>query len=137
VIEIPADIRDQMVEHAVASLPSEACGLLAGRDGRVEHYFPIRNVHKNPETRYELESKEKLRALDEIEGSGRQLTATFHSHTHSAPYPSRTDVEQSEGIQRFYPDARFVLVSLQDEKPELRAFTITGNLVNEEELRIG
>ena len=62
--------------------------------------------------------------------------ATFHSHTHTAAYPSPTDVEKSEGIQRFFPEARFFLVSLRDHEPDLRAFAINGEQVTEQEVRI-
>ena len=35
-IEIPKDIRDEMVEHAMQGLPNEACGLLASEVRRIE-----------------------------------------------------------------------------------------------------
>ena len=53
-----------------------------------------------------------------------------------AAYPSPTDVDKSEGIQRFFPETRFVLVSLQDQEPDLRAFAILGDHIAEQEVRI-
>ena len=56
----------------------------------------------------------------EIEGSGWTLGAIYHSHTRSPAYPSQTDVNLA-----FYPDALYLIVSLQDpEKPDVRAFRI-------------
>jgi len=136
VIKIQEQVRQEMIEYAAAALPNEACGLLAGQDGRIEVFFPIRNVHGEPRTRFELDPKEYLDAMEQIDGANRQLMATFHSHTHTAAYPSPTDVEKSEGIQRFFPEATFVLVSLRDHQPELRAFAIVGDQVAEQEVRI-
>jgi proteasome lid subunit RPN8/RPN11 len=136
VIQIPGQVRQQMIEYAAAELPNEACGLLAGQDGRVEVFFPIRNVHGEPQNRFELDPKEYLDAMERIDGADLQLTATFHSHTHTAAYPSPTDVDKSEGIQRFFPETKFVLVSLQDQEPDLRAFAIVGDQIAEQEVRI-
>src|SRR5439155_7391735 len=74
VIQIPARVRRQMIEYAATELPNEACGLLAGRDGRVEMFFPIRNVHGDPQNRFELAPREYLEAMEQIDGAGLQLT---------------------------------------------------------------
>ncbi len=130
-IEIPADIRDQMVEHAVASLPNEACGLLAGRDGRVERFYPLRNADQS-RTTYRVDPKDQFQVFNEIEDKGWELAGIFHSHTHTGAYPSETDRQQA-----FYPDAHYVLVSLADRSdPSLRAYTIVEGVVEEEEARI-
>lgn len=130
-IEIPADIRDRMVEHAVAALPNEGCGLLAGRDGRVERFYPMRNADQSRRT-YRLDPKEQFQVFNEIEARGWELAGIFHSHTHTEAYPSETDRQQA-----FYPDAHHVLVSLADRgNPVLRAFTIIEGVVEEQEARV-
>ena len=65
VIEIPADIRDQLVAHAVSGLPNEACGLLAGRGPKAERFYPMRNADDSPAT-YRLDPKEQLDTLIQI-----------------------------------------------------------------------
>jgi [CysO sulfur-carrier protein]-S-L-cysteine hydrolase len=131
VIEIPADIRDQMVEHAVASLPNEACGLLAGRNGRVERFYPMRNADQS-RTTYRLDPKDQFQVFSEIEDKGWELAGIFHSHTHTEAYPSETDRQQA-----FYPDAHYVLLSLADRSiPSLRAYAIVEGVVEEQEARI-
>jgi proteasome lid subunit RPN8/RPN11 len=131
VIEIPADIRDQMVEHAVASLPNEACGLLAGRNGRVERFYPMRNADQSRST-YRLDPKDQFQVFSEIEDKGWELAGIFHSHTHTEAYPSETDRQQA-----FYPDAHYVLLSLADRSnPSLRAYAIVEGVVEEQEARI-
>jgi proteasome lid subunit RPN8/RPN11 len=131
VIEIPTDIRDQMVVHAKSGLPKEACGLLAGRDGRADRFFPMRNADDSPMT-YRLDAKEQLQVFNRIEEEGLSLVGIFHSHTHTEAYPSETDRRQA-----FYPEAHYVLVSLADANvPVLRGYTIQDGLIAEQEVRI-
>jgi [CysO sulfur-carrier protein]-S-L-cysteine hydrolase len=131
VIEIPSEIRDEMIAHAVAGLPNEACGLLAGSDGRAERFYPLRNADDSPVT-YRLDPKDQLKVFDEIEEKGWNLVGIFHSHTRSEAFPSETDRRQA-----FYPEAHYVLVSLADrEHPVVRGFTIRDEAVEEPEVRI-
>ena len=68
----------------------------------------------------------------EIEKRGWQVAAIYHSHTRSPAYPSQTDVNLA-----FYPDALYMIVSLQDlEQPELRAFRIVDRQIDEVELAV-
>jgi proteasome lid subunit RPN8/RPN11 len=130
-IEIPGDVRQEMIAHAVEGVPKEACGILAGRDGRVEHFYMMRNADDSPVT-YRLDPSEQFRVFNEIEVKGWDLVGIFHSHTHTEAYPSETDRRQA-----FYPEAHYVLVSLADSaNPALRAFTIRDGEVREQEVRI-
>ena len=130
-IEIPADIREAMVVHAKQELPNEACGLLAGRDGRVEHFYPMRNADHSPVT-YRLDPTEQLHVFNELEEKEWELLGIFHSHTHTGAYPSETDRRQA-----FYPEAHYVLVSLANrDAPDLRAYVIDDGKVDEQEVRI-
>jgi proteasome lid subunit RPN8/RPN11 len=140
VIEIPQEVRDAMVEHAVRELPNEACGLLAGvarggpADVSVENFYPMANEDKSPLT-YSLNQKEHERVVDEIDRKGWDLVGVFHSHTHTRAYPSPTDVERSQGPRVFYPNANFVLVSLADRaRPDLRAYIIADRGIEEQEV---
>ena len=129
-IAIPAEIREAMVMHAVDQLPYEACGLLAGTDGSVARFYPTRNADHSRFT-YRLDPTEQLRVFNDIEGQGLDLVGIFHSHTHTEAYPSPTDRAQA-----FYPEAHYVLLSLQDrDDPKIRAFTIRDGLIEEQEMR--
>jgi proteasome lid subunit RPN8/RPN11 len=65
--------------------------------------------------------------LKEMEGEGLRMVAIYHSHTHSRAYPSQTDLGRAffpgTGEPNF-PDTAYVIVSLIEKKPELRAFMI-------------
>jgi proteasome lid subunit RPN8/RPN11 len=141
VIEIPADIRTMMIEHSMAELPNEACGLLAGTDGRVERFYAVRNQDESPKT-YRLDGREHLLAQKDMEERGWEVIGVFHSHTQSDAYPSATDRRRAfwpdpESGLPIYPGARYVIASLTDrDRPLFRAFLIKdADTVEEQEVR--
>jgi proteasome lid subunit RPN8/RPN11 len=131
-LEIDPGFFDEMLQHGLAGFPNEACGLLAGKEGRPVKFFPMTNKDASTVT-YRLDPKEQLRAFDEIDDEGWDLLAIFHTHTHSEAYPSETDRAQA-----FYPEAAYLVMSLSDRaNPVLRAFRIADGEVTEEDLRVG
>jgi len=120
-------------EHLAAVLaqareeaPNECCGLWLGRQGRVERVFRGTNVDHSPVT-YNMDPQELFRAHREMESEGLELIAIYHSHPRTRAYPSSTDIAKAT-----YPDAFYVIVSLQDPAaPEVRAFRITEGQVSE------
>ncbi len=130
-LEIDRGFFDEMVEHGLAEFPNEACGLLAGKEGRPVKFFRMTNRDASPVT-YRLDPKEQLRAFDEIDEEGWELLAIFHTHTHSEAYPSETDRAQA-----FYAEAYYLVMSLSDRsRPDLRAFRIEDGEVVETPLVI-
>jgi proteasome lid subunit RPN8/RPN11 len=59
------------------------------------------------------------------------LLAIYHSHTHTAAFPSPTDVKLA-----FYPESLYVIVSLKNEEPVIRAFNIVEGQITEVDVRI-
>jgi proteasome lid subunit RPN8/RPN11 len=129
-VVIPAAVRDEIVAHARAGLPNEACGILAGVDGRVERFFPAQPDEPSPYY-YRIESRDQIRIMNEIDAAGLDLLGIYHSHTSSPAYPSRTDAEQA-----FWPDAVYVIVSLAGPDPDVRGYRMHDMTVTEEALRI-
>jgi len=121
----------EIVEQGLREFPNECCGVIAAADGAPVKVFPMTNADASPVT-YRLDGKEQLRVFDELDEQGWDLWAIYHSHTHSEAYPSETDIRLA-----FYPEARYVLLSLADrEEPVARSFWITDGEVTEEELSI-
>lgn len=122
-------LAEQMFAHARAENPNEACGILAGDSGRPVQFYPATNAEHSP-TRYVVDPKDQLRILNELHTRGWDLLGIFHSHTHTQAYPSSTDVSLAAN----WPDAIYLIASLQAEPPVLRAFRVTDGEVAEEEL---
>ena len=57
---------------------------------------------------------------------GHDIVGVWHSHTHTDPYPSPTDVRQAVDPMWIY-----VIVSLRDEAPMLRAYRIRDEQIAE------
>jgi proteasome lid subunit RPN8/RPN11 len=120
-VVIPAEVRDELVEHARAEAPNEACGLLLLRDGVAERSLRGRNAAASP-YRFELEMEDP--GVWFLEDEGYEL-AVFHSHLASPPRPSRTDVENI-GLWEGRP---YVILNLRTG--DLAAFTIEGGRIAE------
>ncbi len=82
--------------------------------------------------RFEIDGKELLRTLNEFEAEGWELGAIYHSHTHTAPYPSQTDINFAAS----WPGLEWVIVGLADEQPEVRCYLIDGGEVRGVELEV-
>jgi [CysO sulfur-carrier protein]-S-L-cysteine hydrolase len=130
-VELDGVLFKEIAEHGLREFPNEACGLLAGPDGAPVKFFAMRNLDASPVS-YRLDPKEQLQVFDRIDEEGWELLGIVHTHTHSEAEPSETDRKLA-----FYPDARYLIMSLSDrERPVLRAFRISEGDVAEEELRI-
>jgi proteasome lid subunit RPN8/RPN11 len=130
-VELDTLFAKEIVEHGLREFPNEACGLIAGTDGSAVKVFAMRNMDASPMS-YRLDPKEQLEVFDRMDAEGLELFAIYHTHTHTEAYPSETDQRLA-----FYPEARYVIVSLSDrDKPVVRAFRITEGEVAEEELSI-
>ena len=131
-LELDQVFFDEMVEHGLAAFPNEACGLLAGKEGRPVKFFAMTNQDASPVS-YRLDPKEQLKVFDEMDDEGWDLLGIFHTHTHSEAYPSETDLKQA-----FYPEALYLVMSLSDRSaPVLRGFRVGDGGVDEEEVAIG
>jgi len=117
--------------HCYDGLPDEACGLLAGPllggrpTGFVSAAYVCRNADASART-YTVDGRDYLRASRDAEGRGDDIIGVWHSHTHTDAYPSATDVRQAVD-----PAWIYVLVSLRDVAPVLRAYRIEDGRITE------
>src|SRR5215475_11264835 len=70
-LTIPAALRAQIMAHARADHPDEACGVIAGPAGsdRPERFIAMLNAERSP-TFYRFDSMEQLRVWREMEERG-------------------------------------------------------------------
>jgi [CysO sulfur-carrier protein]-S-L-cysteine hydrolase len=129
---IAADLLDDVVAHAREEYDAECCGLIAyavhDGDGpvRAERVHRATNVYASRK-RFEIDGKELLHTIDDFEGAGLDLGAIYHSHTHTAPYPSQTDINFAAN----WPGLDWLIVGLAGDEPEVRCYTIEGGQVTE------
>ena len=129
-LELPAAILDELAAAAYDAYPYEACGLLAGSGDRVDRFYRCRNAAQSARV-YTLDPLDHLRAERDAEASGHEIVGVVHSHTHSEPYPSPTDVAQAPD-----PGWHYVIVGLKRESPETRSYRITGGEAVEERVAL-
>lgn len=124
---VPSDLVREMIEHAQEEYPKECCGLLIGKPGQPVALRRLRNIDPDPVMRYNADPKDLLKVNDEMYEHDWEIISIYHSHTHTPPFPSKTDVARA-----FEPNAVYALVGLADRgNPEVRAFTISGESVTE------
>lgn len=124
---------DEMVAHCLSAYPEEGCGLLTGDPaaGVVAAVHPTRNLAASAQL-YTVDPSEHLRIDRAAEAAGQAVIGVFHSHTHTDPYPSPTDVRQAPD-----PSWHYVVVSLRHEVASVRSYRIVDGLITEESIEVG
>jgi proteasome lid subunit RPN8/RPN11 len=126
-VEFAPEHIDEIVAHARADAPDECCGIIAGRDGRSERVIRMRNAAASP-LKFEVDGLEVQRALDAIDAESLQVSALYHSHTRTEPYPSQTDITFA---QAWGPETLWVIVGVKDAEAVVRTYRIEGADVTE------
>ena len=132
-LTIDAAIREQIIAHARADHPDEACGVVAGPVGsdRPVRFIPMANAARST-TFYEFDSMDLLKLYREMDDRDEVPVIVYHSHTATEAYPSRTDISYASE-----PDAHYVLVSTRDpDEVEFRSFRIVDGEVTEEPVTV-
>ena len=127
---LPAGLVQTIIDQARAEDPNEACGLIVGDrpaavGGRALRYEPTRNKAASP-YRYEIHPDDLYRISVAVDDADEVIWGIVHSHTHTPAVPSPTDI----GLA-LYPDALYLLVSLSEDEPSLRAWRIVEDAVHE------
>jgi proteasome lid subunit RPN8/RPN11 len=120
-------VLDEIMRHAGEERPRECCGLLLGvgpADGAAGAVMDARrapNLSESPD-RFLLDPATHVAALRECRARALQVIGFYHSHPHSPPVPSPSDLAEC-----LYPDMLQVIVS----PPEARGYYIGfGRFVN-------
>ncbi|MEJ7797669.1 MAG: M67 family metallopeptidase [Solirubrobacteraceae bacterium] len=123
---------DTIVEHAIRDAPNECCGVVASRAGAATAAHAAENLAASP-FRFEIDGLTLMGLIDDIEHAGEELSAIYHSHTRSAPYPSQTDVN----FAALWPGVEWLIVGIsKDAEPQVRSYLIDGGRISEAELEI-
>lgn len=119
---------DAICDLAFREYPLEMCGLIAGAPGgdHAARFYPCRNVAESAKL-YTIDPADHYRAEIDADDHDWEILGVVHSHTHSEPYPSATDVAQAPD-----PGWHYVIVSLKRDAPELRSYRIVDAQITEE-----
>ena len=131
---IAADLLDDMVAHARNEYDAECCGMVAYEPAappRAVRVHRAKNIFASRK-RFEIDGKEVLRVMNEFEDAGWEMGAIYHSHTHTAPYPSQTDIN----FAAKWPGVEWVIVGLAKAQPEVRCYLIEDGEVTEVPLEV-
>ncbi len=125
-----------MLAESWETYPLEGCGLLIGLSGgnSVVRFEPIDNEAESSRI-YRLDNAQYAKAAVRADRDGLDIIGVMHSHTHTAAYPSPTDVV--EASRPLIPSSwHWVIVSLAWGYPELRSFRILDRGIAEEPVQL-
>ncbi len=144
---IAAALLDDLIAHAREEYDAECCGMVVcERDRAADEPHAVR-VHRarnvfagdkdaagndTGRKRFEIDGREVLRVWTECEEAGLELGAIYHSHTHTDPYPSQTDVNFAAN----WPGVEWVIVGLSNREPEVRCYLIEDGEIQEVPLQV-
>lgn len=113
------EVRRRIVDHCVAALPNEGCGLLAVDGDRVVEVYPTGNEDASPHS-FTIPPQEHYDALVDAESRGWLIGGVFHSHPEGPAEMSSVDLDTA--LDR---DWIYVVVGLGGDAPEVRTATVS------------
>lgn len=123
-LNIPTHIFEQMAEQARTEAPIEACGILAGTNGRVEKLYRMTNTEKRGD-HFMMDPKEQFAVVKDIRSSSLELLAIYHSHPETPARPSTEDIRLA-----MTPNVVYLILSLQNgNDPDLKGFYVDNGTV--------
>ena len=125
-MKIQQSTLNKILEHSKRELPYEACGYLAEKNGIVCKHYEMTNMDKAAD-HFTMDPKEQFAAIKEMRNQGVTLAAVYHSHPETPARPSVEDIRLAHD-----PAISYVIVSLADDKTEVKSFKITNGEVNHE-----
>ncbi len=127
VVGVRRSVLEELLAHARREEPNECCGILIGREGRIERAMPARNSLGSP-TRYLIDPHDHFAAIRSAREHGESVIGFYHSHPSTPPLPSAVDRGEAA-----YPGHYYLIVSPGDAAAagEVRGFRLheSGNFV--------
>jgi [CysO sulfur-carrier protein]-S-L-cysteine hydrolase len=128
-VRIQPPLVAEIVGHALDDAPNECCGVVAVRPGSPPEAVTVyraTNTAASP-LRFEIDAREVLALVRELEQQDLELGAIYHSHTRSAAYPSQTDISFAAN----WPGVEWIIVGLDGGEPDVRSYLIDEGRVAE------
>lgn len=115
--------------HGEETYPSECCGILLGsfetETRIVRSVIACENTCTlSPQSRYDIDPRELIRAQREAHASGHEIVGFYHSHPDHPPQWSPTDLEEAHWI-----GCSYVITTVKDGKAAVsNSFVLAGKL---------
>lgn len=133
-LTLSRELYGRMIAHAKAGLPNEACGLIAGLRAEggatVCEIYLLRNTDQSPE-HFSMDPEEQFAAISDMRKKGLVMLGNFHSHPSTPARPSAEDIRLA-----FDPSLSYLIISLKDNEPCLKSFSIRKGAVTEETYKV-
>ena len=126
-LRLTKNVAAEVIAEAWNVYPLEACGLLLGPAGQgaggvVRTFVPIDNVAASSRI-FQLDPRGFMKAERFADDNELEVVGVMHSHTHTAAYPSATDI--AEATKPLVPPSwHWLIVSLGWGFPEMRSFAV-------------
>ena len=121
---ITREALEHIVAHAREARPAECCGLLLGSGSTIAEAVRTRNTSNDP-NRFLIDPQAHIEARREARGRDLEVIGFYHSHPHSLPEPSSSDLKEAS-----YPDHLYLIVSPATDPAEIRLFRlVAGNFL--------
>jgi proteasome lid subunit RPN8/RPN11 len=122
-VQIPADLLNQIFAYCQQKLPYEACGVFFGVSSEnnvlIHSFLPISNVSVHPLRHFVFDKNQLVTLLYESQTNADVWIGIFHSHPNTAAYPS------AEDLQSTWQLPIYCIISLVDRtQPIIKAFEI-------------
>jgi [CysO sulfur-carrier protein]-S-L-cysteine hydrolase len=128
-LEIPENIHQAVIAHALSGFPLEVCGILGGSGTVVRSHYPMTNTDASNE-HFMMDPKEQFAVVRALRALGEEMVAIYHSHPESPARPSQEDIRLA-----LTPNVCHLIVSLQDrEAPVVKAYRISEGVVQPVEI---
>ncbi|NQY75063.1 MAG: M67 family metallopeptidase [Candidatus Margulisbacteria bacterium] len=127
-IQVSQAILDQMIQYSKDELPNESCGYLSGIESVVQDIYPMTNIDASPE-HFSFDPKEQFAAMKSAREKQATLVACYHSHPST---PARLSDEDLRLLKD--PNMIYIIVSLKDEQPNVKAFQIKDEIITSIEI---
>lgn len=129
VLALSDSLLQEMIAYVDQHAPLEACGLLAGKEGRAEKMIGVLNQAQS-RVRFVMDPYEQFHAFDWIETHGLALVGIFHSHPSGPETVSATDIAEAAY------EVVHVILSRQKDEWQARGFWIEAGSAREVTLQV-
>ena len=129
-MKISKKIINKIYDQGKKEAPIEACGYLAGINNKVAKFYPMHNMDQSNE-HFTLDPKEQFDVIKKVRTEELEILAVYHTHPESHAIPSDEDIRLA-----YDPDIVYLIVSLLEDKNNIKAFKIIKGQITEQKLII-